>query len=128
MTTEPSPLTAAEIRELTGLLQARRAELTASRLRHLESTRASGEAASEEGDQAEQEIEADRSATRVDTERLELQEIEHALGKIASGELGLSEESGEPIGIARLRLVPTARLTVIEQERVERQQAAYARE
>ena len=43
-------------------------------------------------------------------------EIDRALAKIAAGTYGVSELSGEPIPVARLRAVPWARLTAQEEE------------
>lgn len=54
-------------------------------------------------------------------ERVLIREIDRALAKIASGTYGVSELSGEPIPIERLRAVPWARLTAEEEERRERQ-------
>lgn len=45
-----------------------------------------------------------------------LGEIEHALGKLDSGTYGLSEESGDPIPVERLRALPWARRTAPEEE------------
>ncbi len=53
-------------------------------------------------------------------ERHELAEIDHALAKIDEGAYGFCEESGEPIHPARLEAVPTARYTIVVQERMER--------
>jgi DnaK suppressor protein len=47
-------------------------------------------------------------------------EIDRALAKFESGTYGASEESGEPIGFGRLRILPWARLTVQEEEVKER--------
>jgi DnaK suppressor protein len=47
-------------------------------------------------------------------------EIDRALLKFDSGTYGVSEESGEPIGFGRLRIIPWARLTVQEEEARER--------
>jgi DnaK suppressor protein len=51
---------------------------------------------------------------RADHARALARDIEHALDKLARGVYGLSELSGEPIPLARLRAIPWARLT--EQE------------
>lgn len=53
-------------------------------------------------------------------ERALLAEIDHALAKMADGTYGLSELSGQPIPIERLRAVPWARLAADEEERRER--------
>lgn len=47
-------------------------------------------------------------------------EIDRALAKFESGTYGVSEESGEPIGFGRLRILPWARLTVQEEEMKEK--------
>jgi DnaK suppressor protein len=47
-------------------------------------------------------------------------EIDHALARLDDGTYGACERSGEPIGYARLRAVPWARLTVREAEEQER--------
>jgi DnaK suppressor protein len=55
-----------------------------------------------------------------DRERKKLKKVEDAIGRINSGEYGWCEESGEPIGIARLLARPTATLTLEAQERREK--------
>jgi DnaK suppressor protein len=50
-------------------------------------------------------------------ERNQLAEIDRALAKIEAGTYGVSELSGHPIPIERLRAVPWARLTAEEEER-----------
>ena len=47
------------------------------------------------------------------------QKIEDALSRIDSGRYGYCEETGDPIGIARLLARPTARLSLEAQERRE---------
>jgi DnaK suppressor protein len=55
-------------------------------------------------------------------DRALVRQIDDALARIADGTYGESERSGEPIGYARLRAVPWARLTVREAEEDERRQ------
>lgn len=50
----------------------------------------------------------------------QLAAVERAEARLAAGTYGLSIESGEPIGDQRLEALPTAELTVAEQERRER--------
>ncbi len=50
----------------------------------------------------------------------QLAAVERAEARLAAGTYGLSVESGEPIGDERLAALPTAELTVAEQERRER--------
>ena len=53
-------------------------------------------------------------------ERALLREIDRALAKFEAGTYGVSELSGRPIPIERLRALPWARLTADEEERRER--------
>ncbi|MFN8534611.1 MAG: TraR/DksA C4-type zinc finger protein [Dehalococcoidia bacterium] len=50
-----------------------------------------------------------------------LDDVHHALRKIDDGSYGVSEQSGQPIALDRLRVVPWARLTIEEEREVERQ-------
>jgi DnaK suppressor protein len=53
-------------------------------------------------------------------ERAELAEVDRALAKFDHGTYGVSELSGRPIDVERLRAIPWARLTADEQEKVAR--------
>lgn len=55
-----------------------------------------------------------------DHDRAALRDIDAALDRIAQGDYGYCEETGEPIGIQRLRARPTAKLCLEAQERRER--------
>lgn len=55
-----------------------------------------------------------------DRQRKLIGKIDEALERIALGEYGYCEETGEPIGIKRLEARPVATLTVEAQERHER--------
>lgn len=55
-----------------------------------------------------------------------LTEIESALTRLAEGRYGVSEESGEPIPIERLRLIPWARRTTEEEGELQRDDRAAA--
>ena len=48
-----------------------------------------------------------------------LSEIDDALEKFETGEYGLDEDTGEPIGYGRLSIIPWARYTAENQERHE---------
>lgn len=61
-----------------------------------------------------------------DRERKLLKKIDQALGRIADNSYGYCEETGEPIGLARLLARPTATLSVEAQARRERMQKLYA--
>jgi len=61
-----------------------------------------------------------------DRERKLLKKIDQALLRIADGSYGFCEETGEPIGLARLIARPTATLSVEAQARRERMQKMFA--
>ncbi len=61
-----------------------------------------------------------------DRERKLLKKIEQALTRIADESYGYCEETGEPIGLARLLARPTATLSVEAQSRRERMQKMFA--
>jgi len=60
-----------------------------------------------------------------DRERKLLKKVEKSLKMIEDGSYGYCEETGEPIGVARLLARPTATLTLEAQERRERVQKLY---
>lgn len=60
-----------------------------------------------------------------DRERKLLKKVQQAIIRIDSGEYGWCEETGEPIGIARLLARPTATLSLEAQERREMRQKLY---
>jgi DnaK suppressor protein len=71
--------------------------------------------------------EADRALelrTR-DRQRKLISKIDEALRRIEDGAYGYCEETGEPIGIARLEARPTATLSVEAQERHERRERVH---
>ena len=60
-----------------------------------------------------------------DRERKLLKKVQQAIASIDGGEYGWCEETGEPIGIARLLARPTATLSLEAQERREMRQKLY---
>jgi DnaK suppressor protein len=71
--------------------------------------------------------EADRALelrTR-DRQRKLIAKIDEALRRIEDGAYGYCEETGEPIGLARLEARPTATLSVEAQERHERRERVH---
>ena len=56
-----------------------------------------------------------------------LREIPHALNKMHSGEYGVCEGNGEPIGIKRLQLRPWTRYSVHYKEELERERSQRRR-
>lgn len=55
----------------------------------------------------------------LEREKRLLDKIDHALDRIARGEYGWCEESGDPIGLRRLMLRPSATLSIEAKERQE---------
>ena len=60
-----------------------------------------------------------------DRERKLLKKLQQALAKIDNGEYGWCEETGDPIGVARLLARPTATLSLEAQQRRELKQRMY---
>lgn len=60
-----------------------------------------------------------------DRERKLLKKVQQAIGRIESGDYGYCEETGDPIGIARLLARPTATLSLEAQQRRELRQKLY---
>ena len=74
----------------------------------------------DEGDLASATIEQNLTFRLLDRERKLLTEVEHALLKIASGEYGYCEGTGEAIPKRRLELTPWTRHSVKHKEQLER--------
>ena len=60
-----------------------------------------------------------------DRERKLLKKIEQAIARIDAGEYGYCDETGEPIGLARLLARPTATLSLEAQQRREMRQKMF---
>ena len=60
-----------------------------------------------------------------DRERKLLKKVEAAIRRIDEGEYGYCEETGDPIGVARLMARPTATLSLEAQQRRELKQKKY---
>ena len=60
-----------------------------------------------------------------DRQRKLISKIDEALRRIEDGTYGYCEETGEPIGLARLEARPTATLSVEAQERHERRERVH---
>lgn len=63
-----------------------------------------------------------------DRERKLISKINEALMRIDDGEYGYCEETGEPIGVARLEARPVATLSLEAQERHERKEKTHREE
>jgi DnaK suppressor protein len=75
----------------------------------------------EPGDEDSEDLYQDEfDAGRTEDLHRDLAALERAEGRLEAGKYGLSVESGQPIPDGRLEAIPTAELTVAEQERAER--------
>lgn len=123
----PAIFSTAELDELHSRLLAEHARLTAELAaamsqegaRDSESSDASTDAAGDEADVSVTQDAWDTSYQEALDLRDQLREVEHALGKFAPGTYGRCEECGEPIPLARLRLLPAARYDARHQAEVE---------
>lgn len=86
---------------------------------------AEGNRETEEVDRAQREEEMRLQLRIVDRKRRLIGKIDAALGRIERGEYGWCEVTGEPIGVARLLLRPTATLCTEEKQRQERLERCY---
>ena len=104
-----SALTAAQLDELRRTLVTKRVQL----LRAHEERSLQAELSQVEGgdveDIAEGVIEDRERAALEEHERNELEEVDRALAKMDAGRYGISEATGRPISLARLRALPWAR-------------------
>ncbi len=119
--TREKDLTPAQVKELTAMLEEKRAELVDSL-----KTRRQGSAQSEtrqgdEADQASEDAEVALETRLMDRDAKLLREVERALDKVKSGTYGLCEGTDEPIGYARLKLRPWTRHSVVYKEELERE-------
>jgi DnaK suppressor protein len=114
--TASAGLTAEQVQILKERLETLRTQLLA-RQRSEQAAALDGEPRpAEPMDAAEQTRAQEDALLANDRDRILRGEVEHALGKIATGTYGVSERSGEPIGFRRLLAVPWARLTIDEEE------------
>lgn len=137
-TTKDKPLTEAEILAMSeddymnpAQLEFFRLRLTKMREELLENAASTGanlrenEIVADPADRATVEEEHALELRVRDRERKLIKKIDEALTRIAEGEYGWCEETGDPIGIGRLLARPTATLSIDAQERRERTQKLY---
>jgi len=124
MVTEATELTKAQLDSLRKQLETARSELVGRTRTTAPSARQPevGDAM----DAADRANEGEEAGARNERDTARLADIEHALGKFARDEYGVSEDSGEPIGYGRLHALPWARLTVAEEEAVAKRRAERA--
>ena len=119
---EPAALTAEQVDELRGMLEARRAELTSAIDGRREEERSEGREVGDEMDEASTEGVTAMTSKLLERDVNLYREIERALAKLDEGTYGLCEGTGEPIGYSRLKLRPWARYSVAYQEELEREE------
>jgi DnaK suppressor protein len=105
-------LDAQQVEALWKKLQELRAELSARHSGHL---RANSDLRSDVEDETDAAARASNEASLVSLAEAgheRLREIERALAKLDAGTYGVDEDSGEPIGHARLAAIPWARFAV----------------
>ncbi|MCB9557137.1 MAG: TraR/DksA family transcriptional regulator [Deltaproteobacteria bacterium] len=116
-------LSAAQLRELQQLLIDERKRLREGLKRHVGEATETRDGLSDEGDQASHAADQAYLLRFADKEYKLLREVEAAIGRMQTGEYGICEGNGEPIGYKRLRLRPWTRYSVSYKEEVERDRA-----
>ena len=82
----------------------------------------------DENDRASSETDQSLELRTRDRMRKLIKKINQALDRIENGTYGYCEETGEPIGLARLEARPVATLCIEAQERHERKEKTFAEE
>ena len=93
-----------------------RAALTNRRADQLKARTGLRSEVEDEADAANRAGNEDALVLLAESEHDRLGEIDHALSKFESGEYGIDEDTGEPIGFARLEVIPWARYSAQTQE------------
>ncbi len=116
-----SHLSSADLEALRAALEAKRAELQREVSIDISEGTHSEQFAEvrDSAEQAERTEEEEELLDLADQESTLLSEISRALGKMDKGSYGLSEESGLPIPLERLRAVPWARFIAEEEAEIE---------
>jgi DnaK suppressor protein len=119
-------LNAKQVAELHRMLMDARSRLLREHQEHLDTGRFTDRIAEPEEAAA---VDTSQS-TLIDlaeNERILLAQVDRALRKLQDGTYGVSEESGEPIGFDRLRAIPWATLSAVDQEQREREARSRGR-
>lgn len=113
-------LSDADLERLRRALARERVALLAARDGRSDTARGGAAGEIEDGDVAERMVEQDE-ALRMDVfDAGRLADVDRALAKLEAGAYGFSEDSGTPIPLERLEVVPWARRTAEEEQRRER--------
>jgi RNA polymerase-binding protein DksA len=120
-------MTPHQLRELTDALEAARRVRVADRAGNEDDLRViTSEKEAEMEERAQEERTASILVSLTAHDERAIAEIDAALARVAEGTYGECEECENPIPIARLRAIPTARRCVECQAAAERHQAAHA--
>jgi DnaK suppressor protein len=114
-------LTPKQLRTLYEKLRAEEARLSEDVKRRIQEAVTDAERHADEGDQASQNANQAYLLRYADKQNKLLQQVRRALQKIQSGEYGICEGSGEPIGLSRLMLRPWTRYSVEYKEQIDRE-------
>lgn len=119
-----SELSKEQIKELHVKLGTERKRVALGLEKHLDEAVTDTEPLADEIDAASRHAEQAYLIRFADKERKLLREIDHALGKLRTGDYGICEGTGEPIGFPRLSLRPWTRYSVTYKEELEREKRA----
>jgi len=114
-------LTPKQLRTLYDMLRAEERRLSEDVKRRIQEAVTDTERHADEGDQASQNADQAYLLRYADKQNKLLQQVRRALQKIQSGEYGICEGSGEPIGVSRLMLRPWTRYSVEYKEQIDRE-------
>jgi DnaK suppressor protein len=114
-------LTPKQLRTLYEMLRTEERRLSEDIKRRIQEAVTDTERHADEGDQASQNADQAYLLRYADKQNKLLQQVRRALGKIHSGEYGICEGSGEPIGVSRLMLRPWTRYSVEYKEQIDRE-------
>lgn len=79
----------------------------------------------DEADVADYKIQIEQQASAIHRLHIQKRALETALDRIDSGDYGYCEETGDEIGLPRLKANPTARLSLDAQDRMEKQRRLH---
>lgn len=120
MSTAESPLSNADLKDLTARLHEKRESIAKRSVLRTAQMQEGREVHGDDMDMVVASEAVDTSSAASQGDANLLGEIDHALRKIDEGTYGLDETSGEPIGLARLRAIPWTRESIQTAEARER--------
>ncbi|MEM9195407.1 MAG: TraR/DksA C4-type zinc finger protein [Myxococcota bacterium] len=120
-------LTKAQLKKLYAKLLEERDRVMSGMDRHMQEATTDSDTLTDELDMAQRHTEQAYLIRFAGKERKLLIEIEHALEKMAEGEYGVCEGTGDAISIKRLELRPWTRYSVAYKEQLERERAQHRR-